>query len=128
MNHDIEKVRIQILQGSLTNGFIITNDNRDIHLITDNELFGYQLEKRSIDNPKIKQLNFIKEGDFIVHRDYGIARYIGIIKKEVANKNEEYLHLQYADEDKIYLPILQISKITKYIASSNYIPKLSKLN
>ncbi|MDG1990753.1 MAG: transcription-repair coupling factor [Dehalococcoidia bacterium] len=120
--------KIQVIQGNLPNGYIFETKLKKINVITDKEIFGYKQEKRITSKSIPKILDSIIEGNFVVHQDYGIARFLGLVKKNISNKNEEYLELQFADNDKIYLPIIQINKLTKYIASSNNIPKLSTLN
>lgn len=68
--------------------------------------------------------NQIHEDDYVVHEDHGVAKYIGLIK----NNDRDYLLLQYAGEDKLYIPLSQISKITKYIGASENPPKVTRLN
>ena len=120
--------KIQVIQGNLPSGYIFETKLNKINVITDKEIFGYKQEKRISSESIPKILDSIIEGNFVVHQDYGIARFLGIVKKNISKKSEEYLELQFADNDKIYLPIIQINKLTKYIASSNNTPKLSTLN
>ncbi|KKP32678.1 MAG: hypothetical protein A2312_02865 [Candidatus Staskawiczbacteria bacterium RIFOXYB2_FULL_32_9] len=69
-------------------------------------------------------LKNLKPGDYLVHLDHGIARYCGIEKFEVPNSNEYYV-LEYAENDKLYVPVGLERKLSKYIGFSD--PKVSRL-
>lgn len=101
---------------------------------TDRELFGsiyIASEKQKSDksiNRYLAQLEGeIVVSDYIVHEDYGIAVYKGIKQKKVLNKTTDYLILEYAQGDKLSVPIKQIHKLTKYIGPDNSPPKITRL-
>ena len=124
--NNIEK--INLVQGALSEGYYVETKNKIINVFTDKEIFGVKQVRRNSHKNLINIIETFKEGDFVVHEDYGIARYQGLIKRKVDNKNEEYIFLQFAENDKLYLPASSTKKITKYIASSSFAPKLSALN
>ncbi|WP_320671018.1 transcription-repair coupling factor [Patulibacter defluvii] len=68
----------------------------------------------------------LRTGDFVVHEDHGIARFDGFDTKTVAGVTRDYLKLQYAGEDKVFVPVDQLAKITRYV-SGGTTPTLSKL-
>ncbi|MFW0837570.1 MAG: DEAD/DEAH box helicase [Candidatus Komeilibacteria bacterium] len=73
----------------------------------------------------VLDLNTLKLGDYIVHRDHGIGQLTAFTYQTIDNQTREYLVLQYAAADKLYLPVEQIDKITKYIGPSQ--PKVQRL-
>lgn len=72
-------------------------------------------------------LTSLKPGDFVVHADHGIARFLGLDKKTVDDITKEYLKLGYAENDKLFVPIDQADKVNKYIGSEEMMPKLTRL-
>ncbi len=72
-------------------------------------------------------LSGLKTGDYVVHADHGIARFLGLDKKTVDDITREYLKLGYAENDKLFVPIDQADKVTKYIGSEELMPKLTRL-
>ncbi len=104
-----------------------------IILLTDKEIFSPIVEKSvaAKPTPKKRQLAFlaqIEKGDYIVHVDYGIGKLIDISTMTVSGISREYLIIKYAGADKIYAPVDQIDKISKYISPAGEKPTLSKLN
>ncbi len=122
---------IVIAPAAHTDGFI-SNDLKTIFL-TDKEIFSPIVEKSiaSRPTPKKRQLAFlaqIAKGDYVVHVDYGIGKLTDISTMTVNGIAREYLIIKYAGADKIYAPVDQIDKISKYIAPAGEKPTLSKLN
>ncbi len=72
-------------------------------------------------------LTSLKPGDYVVHGDHGIARFLGLDRKTVDNITKEYLKLGYAENDKLFVPIDQADKVNKYIGSTELMPKLTRL-
>ena len=69
----------------------------------------------------------IEPGDFVVHVDYGIGKYIEKSVLQQGKKNQECVKLEYADGDILYVPITDLDKIQKYIFFNRKNPKLSRL-
>lgn len=73
-------------------------------------------------------LSEVEEGDYVVHIDHGIARFLGIEFKELEKgSGKTYLILEYAKGDKLYVPIDQIERVTKYIGAISRKPTLNYL-
>ncbi|PJC38720.1 transcription-repair coupling factor, partial [Candidatus Peregrinibacteria bacterium CG_4_9_14_0_2_um_filter_38_9] len=72
-------------------------------------------------------LTSLKSGDFVVHTDHGIAKFMGLDQKTVDGITKEYLKLGYAENDKLFVPIDQADKVSKYIGSEESMPKLTRL-
>lgn len=68
----------------------------------------------------------ITPGDYIVHRDHGIGVYHGIIKKTHSKSEKEYLEIEYKWSDKLFVPITEIARVSKYIGKEN--PNLTGLS
>lgn len=69
----------------------------------------------------------LKKGDYVVHVDHGIAKFLGLDKKTVDGITKEYLKLGYLANDKLFVPIDQADKVNKYIGSEEHMPKLTRL-
>lgn len=68
----------------------------------------------------------IQNGDYIVHIDHGIWVFEGIIKKKLGNIEKEYLEISYKENDKLFVPITEVHRVSKYIWSEN--PSLTPLS
>jgi transcription-repair coupling factor (superfamily II helicase) len=69
----------------------------------------------------------LRTGDIVVHEDHGIARFAGFDTKTVAGVTRDYLNLDYAGTDKVFLPVDQLAKISRYVGADGAHPPLSKL-
>ena len=69
----------------------------------------------------------LRTGDIVVHEDHGLARFAGFDTKTVAGVTRDYLELEYAGTDKVFLPVDQLAKISRYVSAGGAHPPLSKL-
>jgi len=69
----------------------------------------------------------LRTGDIIVHSDHGLARFAGFDTKTVAGVTRDYLDLEFAGTDKVFLPVDQLAKISRYVTAGGAHPPLSKL-
>ncbi len=69
-----------------------------------------------------------KPGDYVVHATHGIALFSKIVRQEVAGKMRDYFLLQYAGGDKLYVPLEQVDRITRYVGPDGEAPRLTRLN
>ena len=69
----------------------------------------------------------LRTGDFIVHEDHGIARFAGFDTKTVAGITRDYLNLEFQGDDKVFMPVDQLAKISRYLGADGGAPTLSKL-
>ncbi len=76
---------------------------------------------------KISNINDLNIGDFIVHYGYGIGKYTGVVTREFSSTKRDYLKVDYAAGDSLYIPVEQLSQIQKYSANEGAVPKLTKL-
>lgn len=54
-------------------------------------------------------------GDIVVHRDHGIGRFIGITKRILDDHEREYLELHYAENSRLFVPITEVFRVSKYL-------------
>ena len=124
---------ITFVQGALTEGWTLKqpNDAR-IHLLTDAEIFGWSRPKpRRRARPKAPAPESayadLELGDHVVHVDYGVGRFEGLVSRTLDSLEREYLLVSYADGDQLYVPIHQADRITRYLGVDGGSPRLSRL-
>lgn len=72
-------------------------------------------------------LTGLKPADFVVHSDHGIGQFMGLDKRTVDEVTREYLKIGYAENDKLFVPIDQADKVSKFIGAGDRVPKLTRL-
>ncbi|WP_019227653.1 transcription-repair coupling factor [Sedimentibacter sp. B4] len=124
-----ESGQVVIVPGELKKGFEYY-DNK-ILVLTENEIFGSFRKKthktKKQKGSKLDVFTDLKVGDYVVHEHHGIGQYVGIEKIEVQNIKKDYLCIKYKGEDKLFVPVDQMSLIQKYIGSDSEKPKLNKM-
>ena len=118
---------LTLIQGSLAEGWIM---NKNIHLFTDAEIFGFVKQRRLIKKrpvPRHKLFVDITPGDYVVHIEHGIAKFTGVTTLSTDNTEKEYLVLQYAAGDKLYVPTDQIDRVNRYVGVGEQPSALSRL-
>ncbi|MBO7672843.1 transcription-repair coupling factor [bacterium] len=104
-------------------------------ILTDREIFNKRNKeitatKRSYYKEKpefIENINDIKEGEYVVHSVHGIGIYKGLTHQEIDGQIKDYLTIEYACKDKIYIPAEQINNLCRYRGSGNVKPQLSRM-
>ncbi|HKO33590.1 MAG TPA: transcription-repair coupling factor [Candidatus Limnocylindria bacterium] len=117
---------IGLVHGSLSGGFV--HEPLGLVVLTDRELFGATRIRRLAPSKRVVTRDLVgklEPGDLLVHVDHGIARYAGMTQREYGGDVKEYLQLDFAGEDKIFLPADQIGRISRYSGGAG--PALSKL-
>ncbi len=105
------------------------NPELKVSVLTDREIFGFQRGTKEVSEQKV-YLDFIaslKSGDYVVHLDHGIGIFRGIEQKTVDEITREYLRLDYAAGDKLFVPIDQADKVNRFIGTGDAPPKLTRL-
>lgn len=118
---------------SLTNrvvekGFI--SQTLQMALVSEKDIWGKTGAKATRQRKRSQErviLEDLKLGDYIVHESYGIGIFRGVTHVESDNVTREYILLQYAGTDKLYLPIEKLDHLYKYTTSEDKSPRLSKL-
>ena len=103
----------------IENGLIINKSN--IAIISEMQLFGERamqrrLRKRQKLDPDaiVRNLTELRIGSPVVHEEHGVGRYCGLINIEVGEVLSEFIHLEYADRDKLYVPVSALDLISRY--------------
>jgi len=104
----------------------VTLSGLGLVIFSDKEIFGEpkKKKKRKVD---FSALTNLKKGEYVVHIDHGIGTFTGFGEIEIDKIKREYIFIEYAGGDSIYVPLDQADKITKYIAVGNSPPHLSSL-
>ncbi|MCB1940315.1 MAG: transcription-repair coupling factor, partial [Rhodocyclaceae bacterium] len=96
-----------------------------IALISEQQLFGEKVRqrnrrRRSERDPEsiIRQLNDLQSGSPVVHAEHGVGRYLGLLTLEAGGIVGEFLHLEYAGGDKLYVPVQSLDLISRYTGAS----------
>jgi transcription-repair coupling factor (superfamily II helicase) len=124
----VQRPVIQV--GTLSGGFELGAAR--LAVVTEAEVFT-QKQRRTrrmakLDHAeKIKDYQELKPGDYVVHVNHGIGRYHGIETLDVGGLHKDYLLIQYAGNDKLYVPIEQIDQVQKYLGSEEKMPKVYSL-
>ncbi|MCQ6281873.1 transcription-repair coupling factor [Bacillus sp. EB600] len=122
--------KVQIIKGNLQTGFELSIQK--IAIITEEELFNKRIKKsarrQKLSNAeRIKNYSELKIGDYVVHVNHGIGKYLGIETLVINGVHKDYLHIRYQGTDKLYVPIEQIDLVQKYVGSEGKEPKIYKL-
>lgn len=101
-------------------------------LLTDEELFGWAKPARRIITRRsvTEQRTFLAElkpGDYVVHVDHGIGRYGGLVKLDLESVEREYLLINYANADKLYVPVDQVDRVSRYVGATSRPPTVHRL-
>ncbi|MTH55249.1 transcription-repair coupling factor [Bacillus mangrovi] len=119
-----------ILEGDLQTGFELPLQK--IAVVTEEELFKKRVKKQprrqKLSNAeRIKSYSELQTGDYVVHINHGIGKYLGIETLEINGNHKDYLHIRYQGSDKLYVPVEQIDQVQKYVGSEGKEPKVYKL-
>ncbi|API92319.1 transcription-repair-coupling factor [Virgibacillus pantothenticus] len=101
-------------------------------LVTEQELFKKRAKRtrkqQKISNAeRIKDYQELKVGDYVVHANHGIGKYLGIETLKVNDLHKDYMLIKYSGDDKLFVPIDQIDQVQKFVGSEGKEPKLYKL-
>lgn len=113
--------------GSLAKGFEYV-DGKFV-VVSDREVHGFSKSRTPAKKKrrKIDPFTDLKVGDYVVHENHGIGKYLGIEKLTIDGKRRDYLNIQYSGSDTLYVAIDQMETIQPYIATGDVKPKLYKL-
>lgn len=120
--------KINLIVKKLNNSFIYN----DYVVINENTIFGKTEKQVSYKTnfkfgKKIKDINKLNIGDYVVHNTHGIGRYLGLKTLEQNGVKKDYLLIEYKGSDKLYIPVENIDFISKYSSNDGIVPKINKL-
>ena len=122
---------LRLVRGSLAAGWsLATGRAPALHLLSDAEIFGWSRPPRRRTRPRAarNRLSDLQPGAYVVHEDYGIGRFVGTEQRRFEGIRREFLRINYADEDVLFVPIHHADRVTRYIGGgSDHEPNLNSL-
>jgi transcription-repair coupling factor (superfamily II helicase) len=123
---------VQVVVGPLARGVVLPADG--LVLVTEEEIFGSRTHRRrdrsraaDAARPFLEDLRSLAPGDFVVHVEHGIGRYQGLVHKTVGALTVDLIAIEYANGDKLYLPVWRLDQLEKYMGGEHAAPKLDRL-
>ena len=121
------------IEGSITEGWMQHDAvSGKIYVFSDSEIFGWEKphsrrqQLQVPDNPESRYAD-LNTGDWVVHIDYGIGRYIGLVKRALDGIRREFLAIEYEGGDQLFVPIHQADRLSRYIGPDSQRPAASRL-
>jgi transcription-repair coupling factor (superfamily II helicase) len=135
LEHVREPARSPLIfvRGALNEGWILQPPaGPSTQLLTDGEIFGWRrpAPRRPIHRRKVAPESVFSDlspGDFVVHVEYGIGIFQGMVTRSIEGGEQEYLLVEYGGEDRLYVPIYQTDRLNRYVGADDRPPRLSAL-
>ena len=112
---------IETVESPLTNGFVF--DAGKLAVATEEDLFGSRRHTRTAPRFTKRRTGSIADelepGDYAVHRIHGVSTYVGITHRELAGAERDYLILEYASGDKLFVPSDQVGMVARYVGGDH---------
>ena len=120
-------IEVEAIEASLANGFV--SEAGSVAVATEEDLFGSRRHTRTAPRFTRRRTDAIadelEQGDFAVHRIHGVGRYAGITHRALAGAERDYLVLEYAQGDKLFVPSDQVGMVARYLGGDA--PRLHRL-
>ena len=126
---------LSLVQGTLAEGWVLSSgmpQASSLSLLTDAEVFGWarpapRRSRRS--RPVAPEAFFadVKPGSYVVHVEHGIGLFQGLVKMGVDGGEREYLLVDYAAGDKLYVPVYQADRLSRYVGVGEHVPHINRL-
>lgn len=120
-------------EGTLSEGWVLTENGTMLEqVITDSEIFGWE---RPQPRPRMKvshqppEATFadLNPGDWVVHVDYGVGRFLGLVRRILEGTEREFLCVEYGNGDQLFVPIHQADRLSRYVGPEGTSPQPSRL-
>ncbi|MBN1955116.1 MAG: transcription-repair coupling factor, partial [Anaerolineae bacterium] len=135
---------LTLVQGTLAEGWTLLaegnpgdqgpagGDGAIVHLLTDAEVFGWARpapRRASRPAPVTPEAFFadVQPGSYVVHVEHGIGMFQGLVKLSLSGGEREYLMVEYAAGDKLYVPVYQADRLSRYVGTGEAIPHVNRL-
>ncbi len=121
------------VEGTLSEGWTLEEEGRSaFHLITDSEIFGWErpqprARQRPVAEAPEALYADLRPGDWVVHVDYGIGRFTGLVQRTLEGVEREFLCVEYAEGDQLFVPVHQADRLSRYIGPSGQPPTPTRL-
>ncbi len=118
-----------VCRGRLSAGFVWPDEG--LAILTEDEIFARKSRRSQPAPPRERapliDFSDLQQGDLVVHDDHGIGRYEGLVKLEVNGAANDFLLILFKDDDKLYLPVVRMNVIQKYMGVDGVVPALDKM-
>ncbi|MDX2162862.1 MAG: transcription-repair coupling factor [bacterium] len=124
---------VTFVDGTLQEGWRLRLGDGDAHLFTDAEIFGWSRpeprRRKTARRAKTPEQSYadLRDGDYVVHVDYGVGRFAGMRRRTLEGVEREYLLIEFGGTDTLFVPIHQTDRLTRYVGPDDKPPSLSKL-
>ncbi|MHB1296131.1 MAG: transcription-repair coupling factor [Anaerolineae bacterium] len=121
---------VSIVDGIVAEGWIYSP--AQLVVLTDAELFGWARVRKRVGAPRRRKapetiLGDLREGDYVVHIEHGIGRYHGMVRKTLGGLEREYLEIEYASGDRLFVPSYQADRVGRYLGADDREPYMHRL-
>jgi transcription-repair coupling factor (superfamily II helicase) len=123
----------EFIEGLLSEGFLLTSPGQpSLRVMTDSEIFGWERPKprprqhQAAEAPE-SQYTDLREGDWVVHVDYGIGRYCGLVKRTLEGTERDFLCVEYEGGDQLFVPVHQADRLSRFIGPDSEPPTPTRL-
>ena len=125
-----ERGTVELVDGILAEGWALSSSN--LVVLTDAEVFGWQRLRRRRPPPRRRLapeslFADLKDADYVVHLEHGIGRYRGLVRKTIGELEREYLEIEYAQGDRLFVPIHQADRVSRYLGADERVPHMHRL-
>jgi transcription-repair coupling factor (superfamily II helicase) len=126
---------LTFVHGAVIEGFNLVDRDRNkilLDMLTDAEIFGWNRpapRRWRQPRPTAPETYFsdIQAGDYVVHLEYGIGKFQGLVSRTIGGMDREYLLVKYANSDVLYVPVHQADRLSKWIGSDERPPSINRL-
>lgn len=120
---------LHMIDGNLAGGFVIPS--MKVAIVTDQEIFGVArlklAQRKFSEGIPVSTVLDLKPGDYVVHINFGIGVFQGLVKRVQEGVEKEYLQIEYQAPDRLFVPADQLDRIQKYQAPEDSPPKVNRL-
>ena len=125
----ITRGRVTFVDAPIPSGVVIPSAHLAVFSLADLNARMDAKRGRARRRVDVTEVTFpFKPGDYVVHSTHGIALFSEIVRQEVGGKERDYFLLEYAAGDKLYVPLEQVDRITRYVGPDGANPRLTRLN
>ncbi len=125
---------LTLIQGTLAEGWVLheAGEGSALHLLTDAEVFGWARpapRRTGRPRPVASEAFFadVQPGSYVVHVEHGVGLFKGLVKMQFNGGEREYLLVEYALNDKLYVPVYQADRLSRYVGVSEHPPNVNRL-
>ncbi len=127
---DLGEGSVALVRESLAEGWSLPIGDSVLHVLTDAEIMGQTKERpvrRRSQAHRAPSLSELETGSYLVHTEHGIGRFVGTQHMGGEGSEKEYLVLEYAAGDRLYVPTDQLDRVAPYVATGERMPSLTRL-